>query len=311
MPLAPPTEGHLFDNLESLVLIVNQHAGPEGYAVVIARTKVSKKGEKRKAWLRCDRGGKSSALRGQKRVHGSSRLQEYPFKMTAKKLEDSVDWILTVENPSHNHLPTLAGSHPALRKLALTEKVVDVIKRQSRINIAPAKIITSLRLDTDEENPMFKPQDIYNAKTDLKRRQLGSFTPVQALMHQLDRKDWTYNYDKNNADQIIRLFFSKGSSEKILKTNSEVLIIDCTYKTNRYKMPLLVITGQTALNTTFYVAFAFIAQEDEAYYTWVLVQLLALYRKLEIPDPSAIITDCESGLLPAMRATLPNVPHLL
>lgn len=207
MALAPPPEGGLFVSLDSLVVAVNNHAGPEGYAVVIARVKINKKGEKRKAWLRCDRGGKTRGPNGQRRIHTTSRLQEYPFKVTAKKLENQNDWMLTVEDPSHNHTPTLPGSHPALRKLALNHEVMEVIKNQSRVDIAPAKIITTLRLDTDEENPMLKPQDIYNAKAAIKRRALGGFTPVQALMHQLDRENWTYNYEKNDRDQIKRLFF--------------------------------------------------------------------------------------------------------
>lgn len=311
MNLTPPPEGELYSSLESLVAAINEHAGPEGYAVVIARTKNNKKGEKRKAWIRCDRGGKHKGPYGQKRIHGSSRLSECPLKITAKKIENEHHWMLTVEDPFHNHTPTLPGSHPALRKLALTEEVVDVIKRQSKVDIAPAKIISGLRLNTDEENPMLKRQDIYNAKTVIKRQILGAFTPVQALMQQLEREDWTYNYEKDGHDRITRLFFSKGSSEKTLKMNHEVLIMDCTYKTNRYKMPLLVITGQTALNTTFYVAFAFLGHENEEYYTWALIQLQLLYRKLGLLDPTAIITDCEPGLLPAMRNLWPTVSHLL
>ena len=34
--------------------------------------------------------------------------------------------------------------------------------------------------------------------------------------------------------------------------------MDCTYKTNRYKMPLLDIVGVTALNTSFHVGFCFV-----------------------------------------------------
>ena len=41
-----------------------------------------------------------------------------------------------------------------------------------------------------------------------------------------------------------------------------VLIMDCTYKTNRYKMPLLDIVGVTALNTSFYVGFCFVFKDD-------------------------------------------------
>ena len=68
-------------------------------------------------------------------------------------------------------------------------------------------------------------------------------------------------FEKNQFDQILSLFFCKASSQKILAVNYEVLIMDCTYKTNKYKHPLMVITGVIALNTTFYVAFCFMSSE--------------------------------------------------
>ena len=58
------------------------------------------------------------------------------------------------------------------------------------------------------------------------------------------------------------MFFTRKSSQDLLKINYEVLILDATYKTNRYKLPLLIITGVTALNTSFYVEFAFMSGEN-------------------------------------------------
>lgn len=52
MPLTSSSpEINRYDSFDSFVTAVNQHAGLEGYAVVIARIKVSKKGEKRKEGL--------------------------------------------------------------------------------------------------------------------------------------------------------------------------------------------------------------------------------------------------------------------
>lgn len=312
MNLTAPPEGVLYSSIEAVVRAVNEHAGPEGYAVIIARTKVSKKGVKRKVWLRCDRGGKIREPKGQKRVHGSSRLEDCPFKLTAKRIdEESEEWILTVEDASHNHAPTLAGSHPALRKIALDNAAMDAIRRQSRVDVPPAKILSSLRLDQNEENPLFKKQDIYNAKQEIRRKGLGALTPIQALMKQLRRDDWHFSYAKDERDQITQLFFSRVSSMKILKSNFEVLVMDCTYKTNRFKMPLLVITGQTGINTTFYVAFVFISHEDETSYKWALMALQDLYETLHLSNPTTIVTDCEAGLIPAMHAIYPEVKHLL
>jgi hypothetical protein len=82
---------------------------------------------------------------------------------------------------------------------------------------------------------MIKARDVYNIQAQMRRDELGSMTSVQALMHQLEDGDWTYSFQKSSRIQVTHLFFSKGSSQSILKTNYEVLIMDCTYKTNKYK----------------------------------------------------------------------------
>jgi hypothetical protein len=66
---------------------------------------------------------------------------------------------------------------------------------------------------------------------------------------------------KNHENHIIHLFFVKMSSEILLKTNYEVLIMNCTYKTNRYKLSLLIISEQTAMHINFYVTFCFMQTE--------------------------------------------------
>ncbi len=59
------------------------------------------------------------------------------------------------------------------------------------------------------------------------------------------------------------LFFFKGSSQEILRFNFEVLIMNCIYKTNKYKMLLMIVFNQIALHKTFYVAFCFMIKEKQ------------------------------------------------
>jgi hypothetical protein len=59
-------------------------------------------------------------------------------------------------------------------------------------------------------------------------------------------------------------------SIQIFQQYPDVLFLDCTYKTNQFKLPLLVIVGTTCLNTTFYVAFCFLAKEEAGDYVWAL-----------------------------------------
>ena len=160
-------------------------------------------------------------------------------------------------------------------------------------------------------NPMFKPRDIYNLKAQMRRDVLGPLTPIQALIREFDEKDWVYNFQQDIHQQITHLFFIKGSSQTLLIDNHEVLIMDCTYKTNRYKMPLLVISGQTALHTTFYVAFCFLITETAVDYIWALQQLKEVYSRLEFPDSIILVSDMEKGLILASSIVFPNINHLL
>lgn len=90
LPLEPPATGQSFGDLESLILAVNEHATPRGYAVTLLRTKVSKLKEKRKAWLCCDHGRKIREPRGQHRKNSTSRSNQCPFLAVATREHTSV-----------------------------------------------------------------------------------------------------------------------------------------------------------------------------------------------------------------------------
>lgn len=142
----------------------------------------------------------------------------------------------------------------------------------------PAEILTSER--QLYPNTKLVPQDIYNAKKDIRRKKLGRYTPTQALLKALHRQRWFVKIKlRKHTSEVKRLFFVDKNVAKILSKNSEVLILDCTYKTNKYKMPLMTIAGQTALGTTFLVGFAFLSGEKQSNFEWVLDQIKSLYKK--------------------------------
>ena len=155
MTLLPPPEGLSDVTRESLIRKVQEHAGPEGYAVVTYRSKQNKKGVVSKVWLRCTRGGKIRATAGQKRIHRSSRLNECPFKAVAKRHSDG-DWYLEVHDASHNHSATLQVAHTARREIALTKEVEEVNVERTKSHATPGAIISGLHHKDDQENPTFR-----------------------------------------------------------------------------------------------------------------------------------------------------------
>lgn len=236
--LTPSEDRQSFQSLEDVVPRVNKHAGRQGYAIVLGRTKKSKLKVTRKAWLVCDRGRKSNEPRGQERRHTASRRIECPFSCIATRENESGIWFVEVVTPTHNHGSTLAGAHPALRKMTMTSEIKSEISRALTVQTASSKILSSLRIpdlitgvnhDDSENpfiiNPLFKARDIYNVKAQLCQEALNPLSPVQALIRELNQGDWVYNVQKDLLNCITHLFFIKGSSQTLLKKNFEVLVI--------------------------------------------------------------------------------------
>ena len=89
MSLAPPpVSGEVYNDAKLLIEGLNKHAGPEGYAVVIARSKKSKKGVDRIVYIRCDRGGKARLTGFGRRIHSGTRLMECPFSSVGKRIKE-------------------------------------------------------------------------------------------------------------------------------------------------------------------------------------------------------------------------------
>ncbi|KAG5547941.1 hypothetical protein RHGRI_013579 [Rhododendron griersonianum] len=93
------------------------------------------------------------------------------------------------------------------------------------------------------------------------------------------------------------------------KSYSNVFVMDCTYKTNKYKMPLLDIIGVSSFNSSFYSCFAFLAKEGEGDYIWALQN----FSKILGPTchPSVIVSDRELALMNAIRVVFPSTVNLL
>ncbi len=103
-----------------------------------------------------------------------------------------------------------------------------------------------------------------------------------------------------------KLFFVHKAMTRILCKNLELFIMNCIYKTNKYKMPLLTICEITFLNTTFIVSFAFIEKKTIKYYDWVLYQLNRLYISLGLSRPRIIAIDRDLALIKTIATRFPT-----
>jgi hypothetical protein len=99
------------------------------------------------------------------------------------------------------------------------------------------------------------------------------------------------------------------SSIIYLNENPYILLLDCTYKSNKWGMPLLNIMGIDSLNKGFTVAIVFLNYETEEDYDWAITQLKNCFEPGV--SPSVIITDCEKALIVALDTKFPLVKSIL
>ncbi|KAA6413218.1 MAG: hypothetical protein FRX48_02962 [Lasallia pustulata] len=174
------------------------------------------------------------------------------------------EWLLEVEKLEHNHEAIDITGHPVHRKEALTETVSKFIANETRIHVRPGQIPNALRLD-DLDIPL-AIKEVYNEKGKQRLERLNWKKPIQALMAELSRQeDWYSAHAEDGVHRLSHLFFANMESLRLLFLNPEVLIMDCTYKTNRVQMPLLSILA--------YCQDAFESEKewDEFYGEWMAI----------------------------------------
>ncbi|XP_074291132.1 uncharacterized protein LOC141617899 [Silene latifolia] len=114
--------------------------------------------------------------------------------------------------------------------------------------------------------------------------------------------------DQEN-DELTHVFMAYPEAVKMFRSYYYVVLIDSTYKTNLYRLPLVEMVGVTPVGKSFVIAYALVKHESEDGYLWVLRKLKALLN--DAVQPNAIVTDCEAGLLNAIPTVFPDSSNLL
>jgi hypothetical protein len=138
---------------------------------------------------------------------------------------------------------------------------------------------------------------------------LDGRSSIEALLDDLATPDWVSDVTLDTNNHVQSLFFAHQKQVELFRINPDILMMDCTYRTNRYRLPLLHILGCTSLGKFFSVGFCFLCQETELAYHWAV----ATFFRLIIPStlPRVFISDQEIALKSAARILLLSVPQLL
>jgi MULE transposase domain/FAR1 DNA-binding domain len=304
--LSPPNEEE-YTSLERAELAVKEHAMCCGYG--LSRKKLVKDKSKtnpqiRRRDLRCDKGGEKRG-EGVKRQTGT-RMTGCPFEIRLHRTEYRT-WQVKVYNPNHNHPPSeSAAQHAQYRRPNNAQKAL--IHSLTASGVAPRFVVAAL-LEKDPES-LVSTTEVYNEVARIKKVRLNGLTPIEALvMELLNDDDWAVWYTTDDIGHVNFLFFTHDEAIDLAQENPDVILIDATYRTNRYNMPLLHFMTVTAVGRTTSIALCFLPAENETTYR----KAIHAFKDLVMGDikVEAFLTDDETALKTALSSIFPGVPQLL
>ncbi|MBW0463698.1 hypothetical protein O181_003413 [Austropuccinia psidii MF-1] len=233
--LQPPTEGE-FQTPELLWKHVHNVFRDQGYAVSTLRSNMTHN----QIEIGCDRSGTPNPTRNSSKTVTSRKL-DCLFRLFARKYAKKTTWTLKVKNPEHSQdaIENIMA-HPAFRKF--NKKETSQIAQMSESLLLPREIQAQLCSQRESERPVIL-QDIYNQVKKIKKDKLQGRRPIDALIDTLKEENFVWSSARDAEGHITSLFLTHPLAIKILHGFPDVILIDCTYKNNQYKMPLFHIAG--------------------------------------------------------------------
>ena len=293
-----------FLSLNEAEQTIYDHAFDNGYALTRSDIRKDKKSNPRRWDFRCDKGGHK---RGQGVIRQTStRMTECPFELRLHRVL-SGGIRLEIYGSNHNH-PASDNQRQHAQYRRTTAREATTIKSLSLVGVAPRYILnTILRKDPDT---LLISQDIYNLNIKARKEQLAGRTPIEALIYELTTdQNWAVSYETNKIGRINFLFFALDDAITLAQASPEVLLIDATYRTNRYNMPCIHFMTVTSIGRTASIGLAFVAAENSAMYQLAVSK----FRELVIGDSciEVILIDDEDALKRALSTTYPGILQLL
>lgn len=301
-----PPEGD-FDSRKAVFDHINYWAKPRGYAFTTGKSVKTSNGRV-KVFFACDRNKAPPNESINRKRRTTSQRTSCLFSVVAKESLDKTTWVLRhrpdPKFSKHNHPPSPEPSvHRTHRQLA--DEDVAVIAGLTTAGIPPREIRTYIR---QTSNSLITQQDVYNHAAETRQKLFQGQGSIQALVNQLNDEGFRSYIQADTDNRLTAIFFAHPDSIIYLQQNPDILILDCTYKTNKYGLPLLDMIGVDCCQKSFCIAFAFLSSEIEEQYRWALTQLKSLYQDIL---PSVILTDRCQAAMNAVKKTFITSKSLL
>ncbi|KAH1193794.1 putative protein FAR1-RELATED SEQUENCE 10 [Glycine max] len=260
----------VFECREDVLRWARSVAHENGFVAVILRsnTNTGSRGRTTFVLIGCERSGEYKCRKKEfiKRDTGTRKCG-CPFKLRCKPVVGGEGWMVKLICGVHNHelAKSLVG-HPYAGRLTKAEKTL--IADMAKSMVKPRNILLTLK--EHNANSCTTIKQIYNARSAFRSSIRGSDLEMQHLMKLLERDQYIYWHRIKDEDVVRDIFWCHPDSVKLVNACNLVFLIDSTYKTNRYRLPLLDFVGVTPTGMTFSAGFAYVEGERVNNFVWAL-----------------------------------------
>ncbi|KAL5187707.1 PKS-NRPS hybrid synthetase [Glycine soja] len=274
----------VFECREDVLWWARSVAHENGFVAVILRsdTNTGSRGRSTFVLISCERSDEYKCRKKEfiKRNTGTRKCG-CPFKLRCKPVAGGEGWMVKLICGVHNHelAKSLVG-HPYAGRLTKAEKTL--IADMTKSMVKPRNILLTLK--EHNANSCMTIKQIYNARSAFRSSIRGSDLEMQHLMKLLEH--------------VVRdIFWCHPDSVKLVNACNLVFLIHITYKTNRYRLPLLDFVGMTPTGMKFSAGFAYVEGER--------------VNNLRDALPGVIVTDRDQALMNAVKDVFPQSTNLL
>jgi len=287
---------------------VREKARKLGFSTVIGKSSNGGNGRRAFVTLICESGGSYTEykIKTRREIVGLVKC-ECLFRLRGYLLTAG-DWSLKVGDGRHNHdMTDVLKGHKTVGRLNPNECVH--LNEMVDSNVPSRQMLTNLRKRNCTTSTTIK--HVYNACHRYRRSIRGTRTNMQHLLKSLVDHDYVYHYTKyHDYDDVSDVFWAHPNSIKLFNTFSMVLVLDSTYKTNKYRLPLIEFIGNTSTMKTFYISFAYMMSERQDNVNWALERCHELLHPKDL-YPKVVVTDRDNALINVVETVFPNATTLL
>ena len=150
----------------------------------------------------------------------------------------------------------------------MTKAEKTLITDMTKSMMKPRNILLTLK--EHNANSCTTIKQIYNARSAYCTSIRRSDTEMQHLTKLLERDEYIHWHRLKDEDMVHDIFWCHPDAVKLVNACNLMFLIDSTYKTNRYRLPLLDFVGVTPTGMTFSTGFAYLEGEWLNNVVWAL-----------------------------------------